>query len=137
MIRAARSRHRIMIVALALVVPPLFIAGLMLRQPIPVTEAGPSTRLSEGQTIDELPIRVSWPGRRTVRLTLDGPLLQPDLLAYWGEEPLDAARLLGPVGGGHAVEWQLPPTDGKLLIYSTAWKRVVGSASPPTGWSSP
>ena len=157
--RAARSRHRVMIVALALVVPVLFVAGLMLRQSIPIAEAAPSRGRasdSEGlevlgeQTVgEELPIRVSWlraagPGaRRAVGLALEGPLKRPDLLVYWDDDSGDgsalseAARLLGRVGGRREVVWEVPqPGDGgRLVFYSTAWKAVAGSVSPPPGWS--
>lgn len=158
MIRAARSRHRVMVVALALVVPVLFAAGLMLRQPIPVTEVtsprgaasgGESYEVLGEQTVgEELPVRVSWlrelgsGARRAVGLTLEGPLKRPDLLLYWddgagdGTTLSEAARLLGRIGGRQEVVWQVPePHSGSLVFYSTAWKEVVGSLSPPAGWS--
>lgn len=148
-----------MVVALALVVPVLFVTGLMLRQPIPVTEATPSRGATSGgeglevlgaQTVgEELPIRVTWlrasgsDGRRAVGLALEGPLERPDLLVYWddgsgeGSALSEAARLLGRVGGRHEVVWEVPGsgTGGRLVFYSTAWKEVAGSVLPPAGWS--
>jgi hypothetical protein len=159
MIRAARSRHRVMVVGLALVVPVLTVAGLMLRQSIPVTDGtfprgaasgGESYEMLGEQTVgEELPIRVSWlrePGsreRRAVALTLEGPLERPDLLVYWDDGPGDgsalseAAWLLGRVGGRREVVWKVPEpvTAGRLVFYSTAWKAVVGSVSPPATWT--
>ena len=73
---------------------------------------------------------------------MEGPLKRPDLLLYWddgsgdGTAPSEAARLLGRVGGRQEVVWQVPePASGGLMFYSTAWKEVVGSLSPPAGWS--
>jgi hypothetical protein len=147
-----------MVAALALVVPVLFAAGLMLRQPIPVMEVSSARGaasggeryevLGEQRVGEELPIRVRWlresgsGARRAVGLTLEGALKRPDLLLYWDDGSSDgavlseAARLLGRVGGRQEVVWQVPePDSGALVFYSTAWKEVVGSLSPPAGWN--
>jgi hypothetical protein len=148
-----------MVVALALIVPPLFIAGLTLRQPIPRTAAAVpqgAASAAEGFELlgeelvgEELPIRVRWlraagPGeRRAVGLTLEEPLKLPDLLVYWEDAPgaegelSDAARLLGRVGGRLEVWWEVPGAgaDGRLVFFSTAWQQVAGSVAPPAGWS--
>jgi hypothetical protein len=148
-----------MVVALALVVPALLVAGLALRQSIPVGDVASSRGAAGGgrgfEVLDEqpvgaeLPIGVSWlresgPGaRRAVRLVLEGPLKRPDLLVYWDDDSGDAgavsqaARLLGRVGGRQEVLWEVTERGpgGRLVFYSTAWKEVTGSVSPPAGWS--
>jgi hypothetical protein len=129
----------------------------MLRQSIPVTEAAASRAAASGgegfellgqQAVgDPLPIRVGWlrdpgpPARRAVRLSLEGPLKRPDLLVYWdaasgdGGTLSESARLLGRVGGRHEVVWEVPEAVGRLAFYSTAWREVAGSVTPPAAWS--
>lgn len=155
--RSLRRRHRTMIVALAVVAPALFVAGLSVRQSIPHTAGSPVRHatsdsllvaVGEETVSDELPIRVRWlrtrgaAARHAVGLELLGPLKQPDLLVYWdegadaGSEPSDTARLLGRVGERLEVVWEVPDPDstGRLVFYSTAWKELSGSVEPPSGW---
>jgi hypothetical protein len=149
-----------MILALAGIVPVLVVAGLALRQSIPLTEdvtpsRSASSRGESFETLGEqavgqaLPIRVSWmratrpPARYAVAIAVEAPLERPDLLVYWDEDPVDGdspsedARLLGRVGGRREAWWEVsePGRGGRLVFYSTAWNEIAGSISPPEGWT--
>ena len=157
MIRPLRSRHRAIIAVLAVVVPLVFVLGLLARQPIPaVNETTTAVRptlpagLVEVSVSDDawagLPVRTTWledggvPPRRAVKLELLEELGRPDLLVYWSEGPApgDAlpgdALLLGAIADGQARAWTLPGAaggDGRLILYSLARHEVVGVAEAP------
>lgn len=153
MIRPLRARHRALTIALAVVVPALFAAGLSVRQRVPRSADSPIGQFAsshEGfeevardeRAWGELPIRTIWlrgPGAaapRAVSLELAGALERPDLLVYWDDGPAadelsEGARLLGRLGGGRRITLDVPSAPGRLLLYSTAWKEVVATAAAP------
>jgi hypothetical protein len=159
MIRPLRVRHRTMMIALAVIVPALFVAGLTARQAVPrIVESPVGQQAASYESFEvvgrderawgELPIRTIWlrgpsaAAPRAVSLEVDGPLKRPDLLVYWDDRSSDAgelsdgARLLGRLGGRRHVTWDVPAPSGsgRLVLYSTAWKQVVASAVPPPDW---
>jgi len=158
MIRPLRVRHRSMIVALAVLAPVLFVAGLLARQTVPAmsdsvvdTQTPGHERLEvvgmAAPSLGELPIRTLWlkasddTTRRAVTLELTGPTRHPDLLVYWTAEPgdgalSDEALLLGRLGDRRSVTWDIPDSgsSGRLVLYSSAWDEVVASVEPPQDW---
>ena len=157
--RSLRKRHRAMFVTLAVVTPLLFVAGLAVRQSVPAVQDprvqraqaghGDLELLGEDTAPDGLPIRVSWlraagaGRRREVGLELVGPVKRPDLLVYWDDHPGDGgelseeARLLGRIGERLQVNWEVPTPSsaGRLVFYSPAWRKSLGSLAPPAEWS--
>lgn len=155
MIRPLRIRHRRTIVALSGLVPLLFVAGLLVRGPIPrmeIVPGGTPARPPVGAVVTarsddswaELAIRTTWyreeaTSRRWVRLEILDELKRPDLLVYWsasrsGATLPDDAVLLGGIADGGTGSWPLPTgkeTGGVLLLYSLADAEVVGSADVP------
>ena len=160
MIRPLRARHRAMMVVLAVVVPLLFAAGLAARRAVPRSmDSPPGEQASSYEDFEvigrddrawgELPIITIWlrasgaDTRCAVTLELSRPVKRPDLLVYWDDHPSDAgdlseeARLLGRLGGRRRLTWEVPTPSGsgRLVLYSTAWKKVVASAAPPSSWN--
>jgi len=159
MIRTLRVRHRTMIVALAVIAPVLFVAGLIARQAVPVMpDSAVAAGLPEDDVFEvvgrddaawgELPVRTIWlrasgdDMRRAVTLELTGPIKRPDLLVYWDDSANDGgvlsdqAHLLGRIGGRRSVTWHVPvrSESGRLLLYSSGWREIVASAIPPQAW---
>ena len=160
MIRPLRARHRRMMTVLAVVVPVVFVAGLLARQPVPAVDELPGTvrpAVPEGFTeaaVDDaawggLALRTTWmvgpataeggPPARGVTLTfLVDPRL-PDLLVYWAAESEGAslaldAHLLGTIGDLQERSWVLPgdaSDGGVLVLYSLARQEVVATAAVP------
>lgn len=157
MIRPLRVRHRVTALTLVVVLPPLFVAALLGREPTPA--AGPlsaglevaftkAPRCGEPDWIDEglwgelgITTRVGvTDGAPFCELEARSELELPDLLLYWtaAEQPdtvPDDAVLLGGWRAGRRC-FALPQAAsaeaddaGQLMLYSLAHSRVVGTAS--------
>ena len=124
MIQPLRRTHQWIMVGLALVLPPVFVAGLAVRQPLP-------------------PLSESLPGRRPPARNISEAIrsfqkaLAPDLLVYWARTvpsgailPLDA-RLLGSLHGPQSLNFS-EVSGGYLLAYSLADRQVVAYVAVST-----
>lgn len=155
---ALRARHRRVVTLLAVVVPPLFLAGLALRRPPP--DAGPD------RAADQAAIRVEPAGGLLVEARWDGAEsadwlraavvastqsvsglaarvdagvgdLPPDLLVLWSPAgaasgSLDGALLLGPLAPGERRAFELPAAardGGRLVVHSLARRETVAQAA--------
>ncbi|MEM1096610.1 MAG: hypothetical protein AAGJ10_18570 [Bacteroidota bacterium] len=153
MIRPLRTRHRVMVSTLAVVLPVLFVASLLVRQhpavmdtlPVPVSAEAPSLLRSETTaTFGALSVslRVYEDARPATRLAValrpDASPSAPDVLAYWSETPPsaatlpDAAILLGTLAGPQSRTFMLPEaalrTEGYLILYSLGHQALLGSS---------
>lgn len=154
MIRPLRQRHRHVILALAIVLPPLLAVAILARKPFPVVEG-----YAGGPLVSPAFERVEWPGAGLFGdLPVDAQLLRetqlpgryalsfsaakgfvkPDLLVYWvpGTPSADRGSLSNAVllGGFGADALRLPAEtateDGVLALYSLADHQLVGLSQP-------
>ncbi len=164
MIRPLRIRHRAMMAVLAVVIPLVFVAGLMAREPIPVMEQLPEAVVSLAQPslahqileADDLwtvaPITTRVFGDATpathlaVELTPQASLKLPDVLVYWAPQqpagmlPGDSF-LVSSLDGTETVRGALPEaalrTDGFLILFSLARQEVIDVAPLTTRQPTP
>ena len=149
-----RQRHRRIFAVLSLLLPLLFIAGIVARRAVPQYESLPpalapktSTFTATGDEREDLfdrsPISVRLfrdhdSGALALGLTASKDFLKPDLMVYWsarGPDTGDAlppdAVLLGPFVSAILV---LPPeaaaTDGRVILFSLANQEIVGVSKP-------
>lgn len=140
-----------MLVLLALVVAPLLVAGLLARRPIP-TSTAPVAGI---ERLDLDPALVvarkvqSWDhgtlqltvwredGRFRAALEPLGTAEHPELLIYWAEPPVEAGwdaaagRFLGRLAGRYPAAFDLPPGDGRLVLYSLSQNQPLVVVEPP------
>lgn len=151
MIRPLRRRHLGMTWALAVLAPSLFIAGLVLRAPIPTVDVLP------GGSVDGSSSEFTWRGdlwtgarlRTGIARDEAGMILalepleevgRPDSLLYYASEPFlevgtelpDGVILLGPLSGSRTV-LRKPVIEGEksigtLILYNLAEQEVIGWA---------
>lgn len=142
MIRPLREGHRIIVCALAVVLPLALVAGLRGRQPV-LLDPSPVDQSRSGFPGGKVLWTRSdlWPGSKYVtRLRGEAPgslgievdagdLVRPDVLVYWavgtGTDPetLPAdARLLGALVKKRGVPFaaDLVNQEGRLILYSLA-----------------
>ena len=148
MIRSLRSRHRVMVCTLGVLLPVAFVAGIAARRPVPVAESVPAElggNLPNFGTVVWTKADL-WPGHRIItslRRNADGfmaveltflDLARPDVLVYWaaGKEMAveglpDNARLLGALSNG--VPLPIPADVrgevGRFVLYSLADHEIV------------
>jgi hypothetical protein len=151
MILPLRQRHRRMTIALGIILPVAFVAGIALRKPMPLrTETNWRTELLEAEILTwersdlfpKVPVRVRWfqgPAWYRVGFSADRRFAKPDLLVYWvggnptiGETLSANARLLGPFNP--SLPLQLPrdaaTAGGVLVLYSLADNEIVDASKP-------
>ena len=155
MITSLRNRHRVIVTALAFFVPIVFISGLMIRKPVPLSDRLPITHadLASGQASVLYEDKNLWKGqaiiirvgavesdRSNLFLELQGTrnLAEPDVLVYWSESQSlpdglsDNATLLGKLSGMENERLSLPErasaNRGYLTIYSLAHRKIVATA---------
>ena len=132
MIQPLRKVHRRSFVLLALVLPAVFIAGLLARRPLV-----PAERVSD---------RISLVLPSGAEMVIDSRDLwgsavdAPDPLVYWtlaapapGSLP-GGARLLGSLEAARRNRLRLPGDTGArgyLILYSLAWHKPVAQAPVP------
>jgi len=143
MIQPLRRIHRIAFLCLGIILPLLFVSGLMARHKLQLT---PPTRqsLSTGTLIEKL--SVNFDGRRSVlelysaasdpakvQIISEEPLVAPDVLVYWSEMngsvalPSDA-QLLGVFKPEQHYEIPLlQNSHGELILFSAARQQVIGT----------
>jgi len=132
MIQPLRRRHRYSFVALAVVLPAIFTAGLTARRPlVPIQPHSDRILLT-------MP---SGAAMVTGARELWGSAVDaPDLLVYWtADEPELAslpvnARLLGSLDAARREALRVPQGNrnrGYLILYSLAWQKPVGRARVP------
>jgi len=155
MIRPLRQFHRRAWLALGIVLPVAFIAGIAARQPLPEVnslpkEISPATAAfasevwSRADLFPKSPVRIRLlreqvaAGKYAVALSAANDFLKPDLLVYWSDgksgnpNSLPANAIL--LGAFTTPQLRLPPdaekTGGRLVLYSLADNEIV-DVSPP------
>ncbi|HKX30284.1 MAG TPA: hypothetical protein VJ302_21520 [Blastocatellia bacterium] len=155
MITSLRSRHRIIVTSLALLVPVMFVSGLIARRPFPVSSRLPA--IQSDPASEEVSViyedRDLWKGLAvTARImTANGnsptmllelqathDLAEPDLLVYWGESrpspdrPAGSAVLLGRLSGTRIERLPLSARalsgTGYLTLYSLAHAKTIATS---------
>jgi hypothetical protein len=149
MIRPLRTTHRIVFFVWLVILPSLFIGGLLARHKWPVTASANSGELRAGeqalsdthQTVGgirfEVRVLVSSisPAERAVQIVSQTPVVVPDLLVYWSQTAVqtslpDSAQLLGPYR-----PWERYPlpagssVGGFIVFYSLGQQKALGSLS--------
>jgi hypothetical protein len=138
MIQPLRNCHRWSFLLLAVLLPVLFVAGLLVRpNPFKLRVA---TQFIAPQGSDwqkhsfAVQISTTPTGERALMLVPTKPILAPDLLVYYSDHaPLqgvlpDDAHLLGRWDAGFS--YSLPrPLNGFVLLYSGAQKAVLDSVA--------
>ena len=162
MIRPLRQFHRRAWLALGIVLPVAFIAGIAARQPLPEVnslpkEISPATAAfasevwSRADLFPKSPVRIRLlreevaAGKYAVALSAANDFVKPDLLVYWSDgksgnpDILPANAIL--LGAFTTPQLRLPPdaekTDGRLVLYSLADNEIVDVSQPihPDGMS--
>ena len=120
MIQPLRQLHRHMMMALAVILPLILIAGLAVRKRFPQQNRDPL----ETTTFDS---------ELSAQLKPLQSVLAPDVLVYWAPTAVDdrtlpaQARLLGSLHGIQMPHVMLP--DGFLLLYSLGHQKVVAQSA--------
>ncbi len=155
MITRLRTRHRRMFLGIAVIVPAVFVFGLLSR-PDPILPSRlPGGLSNDGPAIPDVRtdyqvgvwnipgIRLErWttePDRWNIRVVPDQPFPAPEALLYWvaeesgpGDVPSDSAHLLGSFGGLGPKSYRLPDRShgrGWLILYSLGQAREIARAS--------
>ena len=119
MIQPLRRLHLRIVFAASVILPLVFLAGLLGRRPFPLVEI-------------DLPRQGEWPAEFSGYLKSFKETLTPDALVYWsplnssGQTLLPEARLLGALYGSFVSNGSLP-SDGYLLLYSLAQQKVIAA----------
>ena len=154
MILTLRSRHRLTFAALGVLLPIVFVVGMVLRRAVPQAAALPPELSPQTQTFtatgrefadlfSNAPVRVLlWhdiPGNQyAVSFTAARDFTKPDLIVYWqAGQPADIsqlpaqATLLGAfVAGPLVLPNEAKATEGSLILYSLANQEVVDASRP-------
>ena len=150
MILPLRQRHRLVLIALGVILPVVFAVGVAARKPAPVAgelpaglTAAPQSFAVVGQERTDLfakvPLRVRLlqtqkeSGRFAVELAADKNFVKPDLIVYWAagnpgmaDALPDNAILLGAFGStALLLPEQATTSGGVLVLYSLADGAVV------------
>jgi len=163
MILSLRRRHRVMMLSLALILPVAFVAGLVIRQPIPTTENLPVSLAllsSEGWQLcfekddhwPRLPITTRLYANRqsdthlAMELQPRTNLETPDILVYChpafssdaGQLP-ERAQLLGTLAGTEKRRFILPAAASEqqtsIILYSLAHQKIIAETQLPAAAS--
>ena len=147
MIRPLRSVHRLIFATWILILPAVFIGGLLSRHhwpaaaPAPLKESGQLELLipEKSETAGDLRFEgrllklSSDPNARAVEIVSKASALSPDVLVYWsasrpGSNLPASAQLLGPY---HPQQQNRLPSEAKgagfVVLYSLAQQRVLAS----------
>jgi hypothetical protein len=143
------------ITTLALLVPVVFISGLIVRRPFPVSSRLPAIQSSPAseETSVLYEDRDLWKGSavaaRIIAVNGNSPIVflelqathdlaEPDLLVYWSESrpvpdrPSESAVLLGRLSGMRIERLQLPAgalsVTGYLALYSLAHAKTIATS---------
>lgn len=157
MIRPLRQRHRVMMLALATIVPTAFATGLLSRREIPVqatVDAGLAAGVApwvqvwdredlwSGFNLRTRLFRTgNLPGSIAIEISSKSQIVRPDVLAYWvpREGPIqggvpDEAILLGKFDSVHPLPLALPGEaarlTGTVILYSLADQEIVATSKP-------
>lgn len=152
MILPLRQLHRRVFVALAVVLPLAFAAGIAARRTIPDVVSLPPELSSQSFTaidsersdlFSRAPVRVQLyreqeTERLAVRFTAAQDFLKPDLIVYWsaGQSTTSdtlppGARLLGAfVAGPLLLPAEASDAEGCLILFSLAAQEVIDVSKP-------
>ena len=152
MIRPLRRRHRVIVIALSVVVPAAFALGIATRKAVPAQGAaapGLSREVPRHQELwsrydlwEKRAIRTrllsdtTGSGQLAVELISNDQIVRPDVLAYWApgerkaeDTPPDDAILLGSFDQSTPIALTLPQQaasiPGVLLLYSLGNHEIV------------
>ena len=152
MIRPLRNRHRMMVLALSVVVPAAFAVGIAARKAVPALSVLVPSFSAEIPHHDELWSRDNLWGNRAIRTRLlkdsagtgqlavalisKDQIVRPDVIVYWlrGEKKIkdsmpDDAVLLGSFDPFTSIPLKLPleavNSPGMLLLYSLGDHEIV------------
>jgi hypothetical protein len=146
---------------ITIVLPIVFVAGLVVRKPIPATENIPAASMAPSSVaFTHLLFEKTdlWPDLKiTTRVYADQQpaehlavelhpqdyLKTPDMLIYWHLQPSiqtyklpDDAYLLGALVGTQKLRSILPEPaitiDGSLMLYSLAHQKIIAAITLPT-----
>jgi hypothetical protein len=149
MIQPLRSVHRLIFATWILVLPAVFIGGLLSRHHWPIAASTPSKETIQGEllipekseTAGDLRFEArlltvpSLPNARAIEIVSKASALSPDVLVYWsasrpGSNLPASAQLLGPY---HPQQQTRLPSEangtGFVILYSLAQQRIVSSFS--------
>jgi hypothetical protein len=157
-IRPLRQRHRHMVIALGLVLPVAFAAGIAARRPAPTVAALPPRLVVAPQHFEAVewesaglfpksPLQTRLLRQRkdtglfAIAFTADRHFVKPDLIVYWAagnpkvaQKLPDNVALLGSFTP--CVALSLPkdafPAGGVLVLYSLADQEIVDVSKPLT-----
>lgn len=151
MIRSRRQAHRGIFAALALILPVLLGASLLLRPELPLlsesaasllreagfaslSQAGP-IEVSAGANDFEAQFHTGDDGRFVLAIRPKTVILRPEVLVYWTSAPAEGdalpndAVLIGSLAGTAYRELELPAAaaggQGTALFYSLGYQEVV------------
>ena len=139
MIQPLRAAHRRTFAALAVALPAIFVAGLLVRHPeTPAQSTQGSAAPAAGKKAFESDhlfrhriqtMIFADAAGRAVELRPVEDLQAPDLLLYWSASGDDVAHatLLGAFEPGR--RYRLPASGGRLLLYSLAHRELVDAAA--------
>ena len=117
MIQPLRGLHYRVILGAVVLLPLVFLSGLLARRSFPTTEI-------------QLPRQRDWPLEFSGYLTSFRQTLTPDALVYWspvnpsGQALVPEALLLGNLQSCFVSDPFLP-SDGYVLLYSLAHQKVI------------
>ena len=160
MIQPLRKIHRGIFLALLLILPVLFVSGLLSRHEWPV----PGSALSEGSMLANKMVSgqtALMAGRKfhvrfagdpegktggELQLVPESPLVAPDVLVYWSKTDASSefpagAALLGGFSPTKHYRLPMPEIQGKgqgfIVLYSLAQKQTLGSFAIGQGGGRP
>jgi hypothetical protein len=156
MISSLRNRHRIMVASLAVIAPAVFVAGVLVRKPFPVSDPSSIIRqkVDSNTTAVLLENKFLWKRRAKVarviadkntpsisfiELQAANDLAEPDALVYWSlvqpsqDRIPDNAKLLGKLSNNRVESLSLPEGIGYLILYSLAHRKIVAIDQFPQG----
>lgn len=146
MIQPLRRTHRVVFLVLGIVLPVLFVGGLVARH-APLSPGGPpqdklaqdsgGSKFVLNHGLSKFKVRLvenkkGGPEREFLMIP-DAGFLAPDVFVYWSETQPRAsispnARLLGKLGPGEV--YSIPAgSGGYFVLYSVAQSEVLGSIS--------
>jgi hypothetical protein len=130
MIRPLRTAHMGIFAGLAITLPVLFVVGLLVRTPEPVSASPEPVLVGKGFDVagKDYRFRFTVAGSQ-VQFTTGTFALYPDVLVYASDDAAsfpNNSQLIGPVRTGSSVPL---PAAGYLVFYSLGHQKVITSVA--------